>query len=106
MPALGTTAIIAAKPEAAGAIASILGELAQPTQADAGCLRYSLNGGLHEPHVFVTVEKWESTDALQQHLSSPHIAAEMSRAGQLLAEPPRIIPTEHRPVGEPGKNAY
>jgi quinol monooxygenase YgiN len=106
MPALGTTAIITAKPEAAGAIESILGELTQATQAEAGCLRYSLNRGLREPHVFVTVEKWESADARQQHLSSPHIAAAMSRTGELLAEPPRIMPTEHRPVGDPSKNAY
>jgi quinol monooxygenase YgiN len=106
MPAIGTTAIITAKPEAAAEVESILTELAAATQAEAGCIMYSLNRGLEEPHVFVTVEKWESADALQQHLGSPHIAAALSRTGELLAEPPRIIPTEPRPVGDSTKNAY
>jgi quinol monooxygenase YgiN len=106
MPAIGTTAIITAKPEAADEVQSVLAELAQASQAEAGCLMYSLNRGLEEPHVFVTVEKWESTDALHQHLSSPHIAAALSRTGELLAEPPRIIATEPVPVGDSAKNTY
>ena len=106
MPAIGTTAIITAKPDAAGEVESALAELAEATQAEPGCIMYSLNRGLEEPHVFVTVEKWESADALQRHLGSPHIAAALSRTGDLLAEPPRIIATEPLPIGDPGKNAY
>ena len=106
MPAIGTTAIITAKPDAAAEVESVLAEMVEASQAEAGCLLYSLNRGLQEPNVFVTVEKWESLDALQQHLASPHIAAALSRTGELLVEPPRIIPTEPLPVGDATKNAY
>lgn len=103
---IGTIAIITAKPEAAREVESALTELAEATQAEAGCILYSLNRGLQEPNVFVTVEKWESQDALQQHLGSPHIAAALSRTGDLLTEPPRIIATEPLAVGDSGKNTY
>lgn len=106
MPAIGTTAIITAKPEAAAEVESALTELAEATQAEAGCILYSLNRGLQEPNVFVTVEKWESSDALDTHLNSPHIAAALARTSELLAEPPRIIATEPMPVGDSSKNAY
>jgi quinol monooxygenase YgiN len=106
MPAIGTTAIITAKPEAAAEVESALAELVEATQAEPGCIMYSLNRGLEEPNVFVTVEKWDSADALQAHLQSPHIAAAMGRTGDLLAEPPRIIATEPLPIGDPTKNSY
>ncbi len=106
MPAIGTTAIITAKPDAASEVESILATLAEATQAEAGCIMYSLNRGLEEPHVFITVEKWESAAALQQHLNSPHIADALSRTSALLAEPPRIIATETLPVGDSTKNSY
>ncbi len=55
MPAIGTTAIITAKPEAASEVESILSELATATQAEAGCILYSLNRGVQDPNVFITV---------------------------------------------------
>ena len=106
MPAIGTTAIITAKPDAASEVESVLADLAEATQAETGCLMYSLNRGIEEPHVFVTVEKWESPDALQQHLGSAHIAEALSRTADLLTEPPRIIATEPLPVGDSAKNTY
>lgn len=106
MSAIGTTAIITAKPEAASEVESALAELAEATQAEPGCILYSLNRGLAEPNVFVTVEKWESADALAAHLQSAHIAAAMDRTSELLVEPPRIISTEPLPIGDPSKNAY
>ena len=54
----------------------------------------------------MTVEKWESLEALQAHLGSPHVAAVMARAGELLAEAPRIIATEPLAAGDPAKNTY
>ncbi len=106
MPAIGTTAIITAKPEAAGEVESALAELAEATQAEPGCILYSLNRGLAEPNVFVTVEKWESAEALDEHLHSAHIAAALGRTSELLVEPPRIIATEPMPIGDPSKNTY
>jgi quinol monooxygenase YgiN len=106
MPAIGTTAILTAKPGAEAEVESVLSELAEATQAEAGCILYSLNRGLEERNVFITIEKWESPEALQQHLSSPHIAVALSRAGDLLVESPRIITTEPLAVGDSTKNAY
>ena len=106
MPAIGTTAIITAKPESAGEVEAALIELVEATQAEPGCIMYSLNRGLQEPNVFVTVEKWESPEALQAHLGSPHIQTALARTGELLTEAPRIIATEPLPVGDPTKNTY
>jgi quinol monooxygenase YgiN len=106
MPAIGTTAIITAKPESADEVEAALVELAAATHAEEGCIMYSLNRGLQEPNVFVTVEKWESPQALQAHLSSPHITAALTRTGELLIEAPRIIATEPMAVGDAAKNTY
>jgi quinol monooxygenase YgiN len=106
MPAIGTTAIITAKPGSAAEVEAALSELAKITQAEDGCILYSLNRGLQDPNVFVTVEKWESPDALTAHLGSAHIAAAMARTGDLLTEAPRIIATEPLAVGDDTKNTY
>lgn len=106
MPAIGTTAIITAKPESADEVEAALTELAAATHAEPGCIMYSLNRGLQEPNVFVTVEKWESPEALQAHLGSAHIAAALARTGELLTEAPRIIATASMPVGDAAKNTY
>ena len=106
MSPIGTTAVITAKPESAEAVQGILATLAAATQAEEGCVLYSLQRALEEPNVFVTVEKWTSPEALQQHLASPHIAVALSQAGDLLVEPPRIIATEDLHAGDPAKNTY
>ncbi len=103
---IGTVAVITAKPESADEVAALLSQLAADTHGEAGCILYSLQRGLQDPSVFVTVEKWESQEALQQHLASPHVGAVLAKAGDLLAAAPQIIATEHVEAGDPAKNSY
>ena len=106
MPEIGTVAVITAKPEAADQVGAALAELAAATHAEPGCILYSLQRGLQETNVFVTVEKWTSEQALEQHLQSAHVQAVLAQAGDLLAEPPHIIPLGATNAGDPAKNTY
>ncbi|MEP6851656.1 MAG: putative quinol monooxygenase [bacterium] len=106
MPAIGAIAVITARPGAEDEVADLLYELVTATQAEAGCLLYSLQRGLEEPNVFVTVEKWASPDALQAHLSSPHVATALGRAGELLTEAPRIISFAPTGAGDTAKGTF
>lgn len=106
MSPINTTAVLTAKPEAADEVQTILSTLAAATHGEAGCLLYSLQRGVEDRHVFVTVEKWTSLDDLHQHLASAHVAAALARAGDLLSEPPQIIATAEIAAGDPAKNTY
>ncbi|MGI8577581.1 MAG: putative quinol monooxygenase [Nocardioidaceae bacterium] len=101
-----TVAVITAKPGAGEQVEDALHTLAEASHAEAGCQLYSLHRGLDNRDIFVTVEKWDSRDSLQAHLESPHLVAAMSTAGELLAAPPKIIPAELLPVGDPAKSTY
>lgn len=106
MSTINTTAVLTAKPEAADEVQTILTTLAEATHGETGCLLYSLQRGVEDRNVFVTVEKWTSLDALHEHLGSAHVAAALERAGDLLSVPPQVIATEELPAGDPAKNTY
>lgn len=106
MTEISTVAVITAKPGSADQVADALRELAGATHAEEGCLHYSLHRGLQDPNVFVTIEKWRSQEDLDQHLASSHLQAALAAAGELMAEPPRIIPAESMGVGADGKGAF
>jgi quinol monooxygenase YgiN len=106
MTEVSTVAVITAKPEFAAEVEAALSTLAAATHAEPGCLLYSLQRGLQEPNVFVTVEKWDSMESLQAHLASPHITEALSTTGDLLTGPPQIIAAEMLTVGDPAKSTY
>lgn len=82
-----------------------LGGLVVPTHAEDGCILYSLHQGVADPTRFAFVERWESQEDLDAHLASPHIAAVLARADELLAEPPDIVVYEALPQGEERKGS-
>lgn len=106
MPEISTVAIITAKPEGAEQVAAELTKLADATHAEAGCLHYSLHRGLEDPNTFVTIEKWDSAESLQQHLASDHIAAALGATSELLTVPPQIVPAAPMAVGDPAKGTF
>ena len=99
---IGTVAVIAGKPGTGDQLEAALRELAAATHDEEGCLQYSLQRGLAEPDTFVTVEKWRSQDDLDAHMQTPHIAAALGVATDLLARDIVIVPTTVLDVGEKG----
>lgn len=106
MSAISTVAVITAKPGSGDEVETILRTLAEATHGEEGCQLYSLQRGLEDSDVFVTVEKWASSADLAAHMASPHIAAALGAAGELLAVPPQIIPATPLTVGASDKNTY
>ncbi len=103
---ISTVAIITAKPGSGDEVEQILSTLATATHDEEGCQLYSLQRGLEDTDVFVTIERWDSPEALAGHMASAHIAAALGAAGELLAEEPRIVAAGNVGVGDPGKGAF
>ena len=53
--------------------------------------------------MFITVERWVSKEAVDQHFGAPHIQSLLKKAGELLASPPEITVFELLPEGHPDK---
>lgn len=69
---------------------AILQELRGPSRGETGCLTYEVFHNLDYPQEFVTVEEWCDQAAADAHLQTPHVAAAISAAAELLAHPPLI----------------
>lgn len=106
MSEINTVAVITAKPGSGDQVEQALKQLAEATHAEDGCIRYSLQRGIEDPNVFVTIEKWDSPESLQAHLGSSHIAQALSSTAEVLAMPPQIIPLSAVEAGETAKSAY
>jgi len=106
MSEISTVAIITAKPGSGTEVERVLRDLAVATHAEPGCLLYSLQQGMRDPDVFVTVEKWDSLESLESHLASDHLASALALTEDLLAAAPQIIPAQPIAVGEPAKSTY
>ena len=80
-----------------------LAGLVAPTHEEQGCIVYAMHQGVDDPTRFAFVERWTSKDDLQAHLGSPHIAALLERADELLAESPDIVVYDAVPGGDERK---
>jgi quinol monooxygenase YgiN len=49
-------------------------EMMEATCKEKGCLTYAFSADLVDPGTFRIFEEWESTDALNAHFASPHMA--------------------------------
>lgn len=57
-----------------------------PTHAEAGCIFYELYRS-DDPTRFYFSELWESGDALDRHMETPHFRNLSAAIGPLVAEP-------------------
>ena len=92
MPVLNTVALIRARDGSGEVVRAALTELQARTREEEGCRRYDLFESAATPGTFVTVEEWTDQPALDQHLTSPHIAAALAAVDGALASPPEIHP--------------
>ncbi|MCP4005251.1 MAG: antibiotic biosynthesis monooxygenase [bacterium] len=49
-------------------------EMMRETRKEAGCISYTFSTDLSDPGEFHIFEEWESQQALDAHLASPHMA--------------------------------
>jgi len=64
--------------------------VAAASRAEAGCLSYRLYEATDDENEFVFVEEWESSEALQRHFTTPHIAEFMRAIPAAITAPPDV----------------
>lgn len=74
-----------------------------PTHQEPGCLKYVLHRAVDDPGVFISVERWSSKEAIDQHFAKPHTQALLSRVPDLVAGAPDVKIFEVIPEGQSGK---
>jgi quinol monooxygenase YgiN len=79
--------------------------LVAPTHAEDGCVLYALHRGADDPRRLTFIERWESREALDAHLASPHIKAVLERAEELFGDSGEIVIYESLPEGEASKGS-
>ncbi|MBM3474539.1 MAG: antibiotic biosynthesis monooxygenase [Armatimonadetes bacterium] len=71
-------------------VAEALKELAGPSRAEAGCIRYEPCRAKEDPAALLVLEEWESQEALDAHMATPHFQAFVGKIGEALAGPPSL----------------
>lgn len=74
MSKLTIVANIVAKQEHVDLVKSELIKLIDKTRAEQGCINYDLHQDNDNPAHFIFYENWASSQALDNHLASAHIA--------------------------------
>jgi quinol monooxygenase YgiN len=80
-------------------------EAVAATHAEDGCALFAVHRVAGDPDRFVLIERWGSREALDAHLSSPHLAAFRERGAGIWAEPPEITLADALPLGEAEKGS-
>src|SRR5206468_5457464 len=103
MPELTVVAKVRAKPGREADLEREFRAIVGPTHAESGCLRYTLHRSVEDRALFITVERWVSKEAVDQHFGAPHIQSLLKKTDELLASPPEILMFELLPEGKPDK---
>jgi len=81
---LTVIAYMRAKPGKESELRDALEALVKPTTEESGYVNYDLHQGAEDPAVFFFYENWESAQALEAHLESPHLQRFAAMMGDLL----------------------
>ncbi|MBU7582180.1 MAG: antibiotic biosynthesis monooxygenase [Nostoc sp. TH1S01] len=87
---LRVVARLIALPDKVEELKTLLLELIEPTRQEAGVVSYELLQNQSDPTDFTFVEEWTSAEALDTHLSSPHLQAALGKLEGLVAVAPDI----------------
>ena len=61
------------------------------SRREKGCLAYDIHVSATDPNKIVTVEQYESEQAMVAHNTSNHLKALVAAVGSLLAAPPQLL---------------
>lgn len=81
---LTVVAYMKAAPGKRDELKSELEVLIEPTAKEEGYVNYDLHQGVEDPDVFIFYENWESAEALDAHLATPHLVHFADIMGGLL----------------------
>ncbi len=76
------------KPEGRGAFIKGHKECIAETRKEKGCVSYEGHTSIHDPNLYVVVERWETRDDLNAHGKAPHM-----KVWREYAAPHRAAPT-------------
>jgi quinol monooxygenase YgiN len=74
----------------ADVVAAALLDLVSPSRAEAGCILYDACRSQSDPDELLVLEEWESQEALDTHMATPHFQAFAARIGGALAGEPEL----------------
>jgi quinol monooxygenase YgiN len=77
-------------PDKVEELKAVLLSLIEPTRQETGAITYELLQNQADPTDLTFVEEWESNEALDTHLASPHIQEGITKLDGLVAAPPDI----------------
>ena len=88
----GTNMIIVAgyvfiKPDRREQAAQVALKMTAATKLEAGCIAYDFYADLADANRFHVYEEWDTNEALQAHLKTPHMAEFMQALPDLIASP-------------------
>jgi quinol monooxygenase YgiN len=78
------------QPGQGAAVASALLALAGPSRAEAGCMLYDVCRSQASPDELLVLEEWQSQEALDAHMATPHFQAFIASVGSALAGEPEL----------------
>jgi quinol monooxygenase YgiN len=61
------------------------------TRQEAGNIDYRFSPDLDDPDRFNLIERWESEEAMNAHMATPHLAEFLTAIGPCLAGPAEVI---------------
>ncbi|ANH37784.1 Putative monooxygenase [Nocardioides dokdonensis FR1436] len=94
---LHVVATIPTDPAQGDAVRAGLNELVAATRAEEGNVSYTCYESAAAPGTFVMVEEWASQEAMDAHMTTPHMAKVFDVLGPALAGDVAIHPL--RPIG-------
>lgn len=103
MPELMVTVRVKAKPGKEAELEKAWRAIIGPTHNESGCLKYVLHRAVDDPGFLMSIERWTSKEAIDQHMAAPYVQALLSRVPELVAGPPEIRLFEAIPEGSSGK---
>jgi quinol monooxygenase YgiN len=81
---------IAALPKRTADVKALLLNLAAESRREDGCLRYEVLADEQDPNVFVLVEEWQSSGALEAHNATRHVGEALGRVPALVSGVPEL----------------
>ncbi len=103
MPELTVVVRAKAKPGKEAELEKAWRAIIGPTHEEAGCLKYVLHRAIDDPGFMISIERWASKEAIDQHFATPHVQALLGRVPELVAGAPEVRLFESLPEGSSDK---
>jgi quinol monooxygenase YgiN len=94
MKVLTVVATFQARPGKEADLRAVLISLLAPTREEPGCVSYDVHQSADDPAKFLFYENWQSKEALDAHMRSPHLQKLVPRVDELCMAFPQITQWE------------